>query len=80
MNDGIIAKFIYFWIFLLGGLFVAKFFGIADTAGNMIVLSISLAFVYVGWTLLRAKGRKNAAQREAKSVPRNNSKQKRKKK
>ena len=56
MGDGIIAKFIYFWIFLMG---------IADTASNMAVLSISMAFIYVGWNLLRAKGKKKAAQREA---------------
>lgn len=65
MGEGIIGKFIYFWIFLLGGLFIAKFLGIADTTGNMVVLSISLAFIYVGWTFLRAKSKKNAEQREA---------------
>ena len=54
MGDGIIAKFIYFWIFLIGGLFMARILGIADTASNMAVLSISMAFIYVGWNLLRA--------------------------
>lgn len=65
MGDGIIAKFIYFWIFLIGGLFMARLLGIADTASNMAVLSLSLAFVYVGWNLLRSKGKKKAARREA---------------
>lgn len=79
MGDGIIGKFIYFWIFLIGGLFAAKFFGIADTPGNMVVLSVSLAFIYVGWTFLRAKSRKNVAEKKAASAPRNNHKNKKKK-
>lgn len=65
MGEGVIGKFIYFWIFLLGGLFIARFLGIADTTGNMVVLSISLTFVYVGWTFLRAKSKMNAQKREA---------------
>lgn len=80
MGDGIIGKFICFWIFLIGGLFAAKFFGIADTQGNMVVLSISLAFIYVGWTFLRAKSKKNTAKKEAAPAPRNNQKHKKKKK
>ncbi|WP_415931226.1 hypothetical protein [Zhenpiania hominis] len=77
MGDGIIAKFIYFWIFLIGGLFMARILGIADTASNMAVLSISMAFIYVGWNLLRAKGKKRAAQREAeKQAAMKNSRQK----
>lgn len=79
MGDGIIGKFIYFWIFLIGGLFAAKFFGIADTPGNMVVLSVSLAFIYVGWTFLRAKSRKNVEEKKAASAPRNNYKNKKKK-
>lgn len=81
MGNGILGKFIYFWIFLIGGLFAAKFFGIADTPGNMVVLSVSLAFIYVGWTFLRAKSRKNMEQKEAASAPgntRNNHKKKKK--
>ncbi|MCI8647170.1 MAG: hypothetical protein HFE76_10405 [Firmicutes bacterium] len=64
MGGGIIGKFIYFWIFLLGGLFIAKFLGIADTARNMAVLSLSLAIVYIGWNVLRAKGQQKAAERK----------------
>ncbi len=67
MGDGILGKFIYFWIFLIGGLFAARIFGIADTMGNMVVLSIALAFIYVGWTFLRAKSKKNAAEKQAAS-------------
>lgn len=79
MGDGIIGKFIYFWIFLLGGLFIAKFLGVADTAGNMAVLSISLALVYIGWTVLRAKGQKKAAERKEQPAPKNNNGHKKKK-
>ena len=80
MGEGIIGTFSYFWIFLLGGLFIAKFLGIADTTGNMVVLSISLAFVYVGWTVLRSKGRKKTEQREAAvRAPKKNNRHKKKK-
>lgn len=79
MGDGIIGKFIYFWIFLLGGLFIAKFLGIADTAGNMVILSISLAIVYVVWNLFREKGQKKAAKRKAGQTPNKHNKQKKKK-
>lgn len=80
MGDDILGKFIYFWIFLIGGLFAAKIFGIADTAGNMVVLSISLAFIYVGWNFLRAKSKKNAAAKQAASTPANRSGQNKRKK
>ena len=79
MGDGIIAKFIYFWIFLLGGLFAARFFGIADTTGNMIVLSISLALIYVGWCFLRAKSKAKTAARAVKSSSGTNSRHKKRK-
>lgn len=71
MGDGIMGKFICFWIFLIGGLVIAKLLGIADTAGNMAVLSISLAFIYVGWTVLRAKGREKAARGNPRQAPKN---------
>lgn len=78
MGNGILGKFIYFWIFLIGGLCAAKLFGIADTPGNMVVLSVSLAFIYVGWTFLRAKPKKNMAEKDAVPAPRNNHKKKKK--
>lgn len=70
MGDGILSKFIYFWVFLFGGLVMAKILGMADTVGNVVVLSISLAFVYIGWNLLRAKGKQKAAERQAKQAAR----------
>lgn len=64
MGDGILSKFIYFWIFLFGGLVMARLLGMSDTVGNVVVLSISLAFVYIGWNLFRAKGKQKAAERQ----------------
>lgn len=64
MGDGILSKFIYFWVFLFGGLVMARILGMADTVGNVVVLSISLALVYIGWNLLRAKGKQKAAERQ----------------
>lgn len=80
MGGGMIGKFVYFWMFLMGGLIVAKFFGIADTASNMITLSIALAFVFVMWNVLRAKSQKNAAAKKAAAAPKTGSRNKKKKK
>lgn len=80
MGNGVIGKFIYFWIFLLGGLLAARLFGIADTAKNMVLLSIALAVVYVVWNVLRAKGRQNAAQKQQSHASQPGNKHKKKKK
>lgn len=80
MGGGMIGKFVYFWMFLIGGLVVAKLFGIADTASNMITLSIVLAFVFVMWNVLRAKAQKNAEAKKTASVSKTGSRNKKKKK
>ncbi|MCB6993559.1 hypothetical protein LI177_08705 [bacterium 210820-DFI.6.37] len=80
MGGGMIGKFVYFWMFLLGGLIVAKLLGVADTASNMIVLSIALALVFVVWNVLRAKSQENAAAKKAASRPKTGSQSKKKKK
>lgn len=80
MGDGIIGKFVYFWMFLLGGLIVGKVFGLTDTTSNVVVLCIALAIIYVGWVLLRASSKKKAAaQRAAEPAPKKNNRHGKKK-
>ena len=80
MGGGMIGKFVYFWIFLMGGLIVAKLFGVADTASNMITLSIALALVFIVWNVLRAKAQKNAAAKKVASSSKTGTRNKKKKK
>ncbi len=53
MGSGIIGKIIYYWIFILGILFMSKFFGFADQTNTMIVTLVIGTLVYVGWQLIK---------------------------
>jgi hypothetical protein len=53
MGSGIIGKIIYYWIFVLGILFMAKFFGFANDTGTMVITLIIGTLVYVGWQLIK---------------------------
>lgn len=53
MGSGIIGKIIYYWIFILGILFMSKFFGFADQPSTMIVTLVIGTLVYVGWQLIK---------------------------
>ena len=68
MGNGIIGKILYFWIFILGGLFIARILGFAEDGPKIIIFCIALALVYVVWNVARALGRKNAAEKQAQDV------------
>lgn len=53
MRNGIIGKLIYYWIFILGILFMAKFFGFAESTSTMIIALVIGTLVYVGWQLIK---------------------------
>jgi len=53
MGSGIIGKIIYYWIFILGILFISKFFGFANDTSTMIVTLVIGTLVYVGWQLIK---------------------------
>lgn len=70
MNNGIIGKILYFWIFLIGGLFFAKILGFAKDDRTMIIFCIALAVVYIVFQVARALGKKkSAAKAEANKPP-----------
>lgn len=68
MGNGIIGKILYFWIFVLGGCFVAKVLGFADNDRSMIVFFVALALFYIVWNVARSLGRKKKENSDAQNV------------
>ncbi len=62
MNNGIIGKILYFWIFIIGGLFFARILGFAKDDRTMIIFCIALAVVYIVFQVARTLGKKKKAQ------------------
>lgn len=65
MGNGIIGKILYFWIFLLGGLFFARVLGFSGDDRTMILFCLALAGVYIVFQTARALGKKNRAEKAA---------------
>lgn len=65
MNSGIIGKILYFWIFMIGGLFFAKILGFAKDDKTLITFCIALAVVYIVYQVARYMGKKKRVQKEA---------------
>ncbi len=62
MGNGIIGKIIYFWIFVLGGLFFARIFRLVTESKDMIILLIVLSCIYWGLTIVRGVGKNRKGQ------------------
>lgn len=80
MGEGVIGKFIFFWIFILGGMFMGKLFGLTDNTPNTIMLFISLIIIFVGVNIIKANAKKKSAAKRAAQTPRNNNRHGKKKK
>lgn len=65
MGNGIIGKILYFWIFLLGGLFFAKILGFSGDDKAMILFCLALAGIYIVFNVARALGKRNRAEKAA---------------
>ncbi|MDY2679359.1 MAG: hypothetical protein SOV50_01715, partial [Lentihominibacter sp.] len=61
MGNGVIGKILYFWIFILGGLFFAKVLGFAKDDKSTIVFLIAIALVYIVFQIFRTLGKKKRA-------------------
>lgn len=57
MGNGVIGKILYFWIFVVGGVFFAKILGFADDDETTITFFVTLAIVYVVFQVARAFGK-----------------------
>ncbi|MDO4485694.1 MAG: hypothetical protein Q4C46_03765 [Bacillota bacterium] len=65
MGDGIIGKILYFWIFILGGLFIARLLGFATDDKSMIIFLVALAVAYIVFQVFRTLGKKKTAEKAA---------------
>lgn len=63
MNGGIIGKILYFWIFIIGGLFFARILGFAKDDKTMVIFCIALAIAYIVFQVARALGKKKSAKK-----------------
>ena len=64
MGNGVIGKIIYFWVFILGGLFVARVAGFANNDKQLIALLIGISIVYVVFMVARSLGKKKRRETE----------------
>lgn len=65
MGNGIIGKILYFWIFIIGALFVLKFTGYAGDNKTMAIVLGAIALVYVVWNVARSLGKSKRAAKAA---------------
>ena len=65
MGEGIIGKFVYYWIFLIAGLVFGRMFGLTDTTPDLIILCVSLTILYIGFMLIRSNAKKKAQAKRA---------------
>ena len=63
-NGGIVGKFLYFWIFMIGVLLFAKYLGHVDDGRQMVYVCIAAALVYIVFQVFRVLGKNK---REAKA-------------
>ncbi len=73
-NGGIIGKFLYFWIFILGGVLFARYVGHVEDGKTTVIVCIAIAIVYIVFQVFRALGRnkreeKAEKRREANRTP-----------
>ena len=47
--NGLIGKFLYFWMFIIGALIILKFTGYADDNRTMLITLGAIALVYIVW-------------------------------
>ncbi|MEG2324237.1 MAG: hypothetical protein RSA73_06910 [Anaerovoracaceae bacterium] len=79
MNSEIIGKFLFFWVFVLGGMVMGKVFGLTKSTPSVIGLFICLAIMYVGFQLIRSNAKKKSAAKRAAPTPKSNNRHGKKK-
>ena len=63
--NGLIGKFLYFWMFIIGALIILKFTGYADDNRTMLITLGAIALVYIVWNVFREMGKKKKAEKAA---------------
>lgn len=69
MGNGLIGKFLYFWVFIVGALFVLKITGFSGDNKTMAVVLGSIALIYIVWISAREKGKKRREEKAAANRP-----------
>ena len=69
MGNGVIGKILYFWIFIVGGLFFAKILCFLDDDKTTIIFCIAIAVVYIVFQIFRFIGRKKREERQENNKP-----------
>lgn len=64
MGNTILGKVIYYWIFIIGGMFISRLFGMPQDAKTTIVFLVILTCFYWGLAFLRASGKKRRERKE----------------
>ena len=81
MGNGIIAKIIYFWAFILGVAVFGKIFGYMEDPHQSVVILILAAIIYIVWELGRYMNKRRKEERawqeqQARQAARNKKKRK----
>lgn len=63
MGNGLIGKFLYFWMFIIGALVILKFTGFAGDNRTMAIVLGAIALVYIVWNVFREMGKKKRAEK-----------------
>lgn len=71
MGNGIIGKILYFWIFIIGGLFFARIFGMTNDGRTTIMICIGLALVYIVFQIFKFLGRNKRKERAEQRAEKN---------
>ncbi|MEA4922775.1 MAG: hypothetical protein VB031_05330 [Eubacteriaceae bacterium] len=64
MGNSLMGKIMYFWIFIIGGMVMAKIFGMPMDPKSVIILLVVLSCFYWGLALIRATGKKRREQKK----------------
>ena len=80
MGNGLIGKFLYFWMFIIGALIILRVTGFSNDTRTMLVTLGAIAVVYIVWNVFREMGKKRKAEKAAfkQPVKKGTSKKKRK--
>lgn len=65
MGSGLIGKFLYFWMFIIGALIILRVTGFSNDTRTMIVTLGAIALVYIVWNVFREMGKKRKAEKQA---------------
>lgn len=65
MGNGLIGKFLYFWMFIIGALIILRVTGFSNDTRTMLVTLGAIAVVYIVWNVFREMGKKRKAEKAA---------------